>query len=149
MHRWLPLCVVALTLITLPETATAQSAEVTEALQQRYSDWMNAFRIRDGATMDKMEAQGLTLIFPDGRIWTKAKSRVDDLKGQPPLAIPHTLEKVASRVQGDVAVLTGVQNDTNTKTGAKSQQAFTTVWKRESGDWRVWSGHWSEVPSKK
>lgn len=103
MYRSLPLLVVALTLITPPATAAAQSAEVTKTLQQRYSDWMNAFRKRDGATMDRMEAQGLTLIFPDGRIWTKAKSRVEELKGHPPVAMPHTLEQVASRAQGDVA----------------------------------------------
>jgi ketosteroid isomerase-like protein len=149
MYRSLLFIVVALTLITPPATAAAQSAEVTKTLQQRYSDWMNAFRKRDGATMDRMEAQGLTLIFPDGRIWTKAKSRVDELSGQPPLVMPHTLEQVVSRVHGDVAVLTAVQNDTDTKTGARTQAAFTSVWKREGGEWKIWSGHWSEVPLKK
>jgi ketosteroid isomerase-like protein len=149
MHRSLPFVIVALTLIIPPATSAAQSAEVTQTLRQRYSDWMNAFRKRDGATMDRMEAQALTLIFPDGTIWTKAKSRVEELKGQPPLAMPHTLEQVASRVQGDVAVLTGVQNDTDTKTAARTQAAFTSVWKRERGEWKIWSAHWSEVPSKK
>jgi ketosteroid isomerase-like protein len=148
MHRSLLFVVVALTMIT-PPAAAAQSADVTKTLQQTYSDWMNAFRKRDGAAMDRMEAQGLTLIFPDGRIWTKAKSRVEELKGVPPLAMPHTLEQAASRVQEDVAVLTAVQNDTDTKTGARTQAALTSVWKREAGQWKIWSAHWSEVPSKK
>ena len=149
MYRSLPFVLVALTVIISPATAAAQSADVMKTLQQNYSDWMNAFRKRDGATMDRMEAQGLTLIFPDGRIWTKAKSRVEELKGQPPLAMPHTLEHVSSRVHGDVAVLTAVQNDTDAKTGARTQAAFTSVWKREGGQWKIWSAHWSEVPSKK
>ena len=34
--------------------ATAQPPSETNALSQRYSAWMNAFRVRDGVTMDRM-----------------------------------------------------------------------------------------------
>jgi len=85
------------------------------------------------------------LLFPDGTIWTKERPRVEELKGQPPMAMLHTLEKVVARVAGDVAILTGIQNDADTKTGAKTRVAFTSVWKRESGEWKVWSAHWTSV----
>jgi ketosteroid isomerase-like protein len=63
--------------------------------------------------------------------------------------MPHTLEQIASRAQGDVAVLTGIQNDTDPKSGTRTRSAFTNVWQREGGQWKIWSAHWSEVPSKK
>jgi ketosteroid isomerase-like protein len=131
------------------QPVSAQTPDPATRLQQRYSDWMNAFRRGDGATMDKMEADGLILIFPNGTVWSKEQSRVEGLKGRGPLPYTHTLEQVSARVQGDVAVLTGIQNDVNTKDGSKTQGAFTSVWKREGGDWKVWSAHWSEVPEKK
>ncbi|MGE3843795.1 MAG: nuclear transport factor 2 family protein, partial [Vicinamibacterales bacterium] len=127
----------------------AQAGEITKTLQQRYSDWMNAFRRGDGATMDKMEADGLVLVFQDGEIWSKERSRVEELKGRGPLPVTHTLEEVRVRTNGDVAIVTGVQNDVSTKDGGKSRTAFTSVWKREAGDWKVWSAHWSDATQKK
>jgi hypothetical protein len=51
---------------------------------------------------------------------------------------------MVARVAGDVAILTGIEND---KTGEqKMRLAFTTVWKRDGGEWKVWSAHWSEIP---
>lgn len=149
MRRSLLFTILAFTLLIPPTVAVAQSDEVTQTLRQRYSDWMNAFRKGDGATLDRIEAQALMLVFPDGRIWSKAKSRTAELQGLPADATPHTLERVVARVQGDVAVLTAVQNDTDGKTGAKTQAAVTSVWKREGGEWKIWSAHWSEIPTKK
>ncbi len=136
-------------LLFIVPPAFAQTLDPTTTLQQRYSDWMTAFRRGDGATMDKIEADGLVLIFQDGTVWSKQKPRVQELQGRGPLPYTHTLEQVHARVHGDVAVLTGIQNDLNTKDGSKSQGPFTSVWKREGGDWKVWSAHWSERPGKK
>jgi ketosteroid isomerase-like protein len=141
--------VLALGSLCLASPASAQNPDPTKTLQQRYSDWMNAFRRGDGAAMDKMEADGLMLIFQDGTVWSKQKSRAEELKGRGPIPFTHTLEQVRARVHGDVAILTGIQNDVNTKDGSKGQSPFTTVWKREGGDWKVWSAHWSEVSEKK
>jgi hypothetical protein len=43
----------------------------------------------------------------------------------------------------------GIQNDVDPTDGSKSESLFTTVWKREGGDWRVWSAHWTDMPQKK
>jgi ketosteroid isomerase-like protein len=139
--------VVVCVLLTLTATrATAQPSSETTTVSQRYSAWMNAFHARDGATMDRKEAPSLMLIF-DGEIWTKDRPRVEALKGRAPLATSFTLEQVVTRVAGNVAILTGIENDTDTNTGAtKMRAAFTSVWKREGGEWKVWSAHWSEIP---
>jgi ketosteroid isomerase-like protein len=135
--------------LLLPPFGTAQSSDVTTVLQGRYSGWMNAFRRGDGAAMDRMETTGLMLIFEDGTIWSKEKSRAEELKGRGPIPFTHTLEQVRARVEGDVAILTGIQNDVNTKDGSRTRAPFTTVWKKEGGDWKIWSAHWSQVPEKK
>lgn len=135
--------------LLLPRLGTAQSSDVTTVLEGRYSGWMNAFRRGDGAAMDRMETTGLMLIFEDGTIWSKEKPRVQELKGRGPIPYTHTLEQVRARVQGDVAILTGIQNDVNTKDGSTTRAPFTTVWKNEGGDWKIWSAHWSQVPDKK
>ena len=137
------------TLLATGSTAPAQQPDLTKVLQQRYSDWMNAFRRADGATMDTMEAGGLMLVMGNGMIWSKEKPRVEEMKGMQPSRVSHTLEQVRARVQGDVAVLTGIQNDVDAKDGSKSQSLFTTVWKREGGNWKIWSAQWTDMPQKK
>jgi ketosteroid isomerase-like protein len=127
---------------------SSKKPDLTKVLQQRYSDWMNAFRRADGAAMDKLEADGLMLVMGTGMIWTKEKPRVEELKGVKPARVTHTLDQVRARDQGDVAVLTGIHNEVEAD-GTKSQSLFTTVWKRENGDWKVWSAHWTDVPPKK
>jgi ketosteroid isomerase-like protein len=141
--------VLALSLPFVLHPALAQTTDPTKILEQRYSDWMSAFRRGDGAAMDKMEADGLTLIFPEGTIWTKQQPRAEEMKGRGPIPYTHTLEQVRARVHGEVAVLTGFQNDVNAKDGSKSRSSFTTVWKREGGEWKVWSAHWSVTSEKK
>jgi len=130
--------------------AAAQQGDLTKVLQQRYSDWMNAFRGADGAAMDKLEADGLVLVMgSNGMIWSKEKPRVEEMKGMKPSRVSHTLEQVRARAQGDVAVLTGIQNDVDASDGSKSKALFTTVWKRDAGAWKIWSAHWSDVPAGK
>jgi ketosteroid isomerase-like protein len=141
----------ALAIVALVVTATpapAQQTDLTKVLQQRYSDWMNAFRRADGATMDKLEADGLMLVMGHGEIWSKQKPRVEELKGVKPVNVTHTLDQVRSRVHGEVAILTGIHNDVETD-GSKTQSLFTTVWKREGGEWKVWSAQWTDLPKKK
>jgi ketosteroid isomerase-like protein len=146
--RLLP-SLLALTTLCFVAPASAQPGDLAKTLEQRYSDWMNAFRKGDGAAMDKMEADGLMLIFEDGSVWSKEKPRAEELKGRGPIPFTHTVEQVRVRVQGDVAIVTGVQHDVNTKTGGRARSPFTTVWKREGGDWKVWSAHWSQEHEKK
>jgi ketosteroid isomerase-like protein len=144
--------VAALVLAAVPfvsQRMSAQSADPGTLLPQRYSDWMTAFRKGDGASMDKMEADGLMLIFQEGDIWSKQKPRVEELKGRGPIPYTHVLEQVRARVDGNVAVLTGIQVDTNTKDNSKGRSSFTSVWKREGGEWKIWSAHWSLIPDKK
>jgi ketosteroid isomerase-like protein len=136
------------TLLFVLQPTLAQTPDPAEILQQRYSEWMNAFHRGDGAAMDQIEADELMLIFQDGTVWSKQKPRVEGLKGRGPIPYTHTLEQARARVHGDVAVLTGIQNDVNTEDDSKRRASFTSVWKRERGQWRVWSAHWSEVPEK-
>ena len=146
--RLLTSALVMVTLLAAAEPAAAQQPDPTTVLQQRYSDWMNAFRRADGATMDKMEADGLMLVMGNGMIWSKDKPRVEEMKGAKPTRVTHTIEQARARVHGDVGVLTGLQIDVEAD-GSKSQALFTTVWRREGADWKIWSAHWSDLPQKK
>ena len=92
--------------------------------------------------MDKMEATGLTLVVEDGTLWTKDKPRVESLKGLEPVAPQHTLEQVRVRVQGDVAVLTGVQVNKIRRLGATRAERAS----RLSGSEKVPTGKYG-LPS--
>lgn len=129
--------------------SASQPADVAKALEQCYAQWMTAFRQFDGATMDRMEAPDLT-VLQQGRIWTKPTSRVEQfkaLKDAKPEPETFTIESPLARIQGAIAVFTGVQVYTVPKIGRAERVLFTTVWKREGADWKVWSAHWSNEPA--
>ena len=45
-------------------------------------------------------------------------------------------------------MLTGIHDDVEAD-GSKSKSLFTTVWKREGGEWKIWSAGWTDLPLKK
>ena len=69
----------------------AQGADATlrSDLEALHAKWFKAFDSGEGATMDQIEMDKLTLVMPSGLIWAKTKARAgeqlkrDRFKGRP------------------------------------------------------------------
>lgn len=120
-------------------TADANPGADLEAL---HAKWFKAFDSGDGATMDQMEMDKLTLVMPSGLIWAKTAARAGKQMDRDPRT-GRALSAVAVRRFGDTAILTGIL--TTTSAGETSREATTVVFVWSSGKWKIASAQWTPV----
>lgn len=77
-------------------------------LEALHAKWFKAFDSGDGATMDQMEMDNLTLVMPARFIWPKTTARAGSQPKRDPQT-ERTLSDVSARRFGDTAVLTGIR----------------------------------------
>jgi ketosteroid isomerase-like protein len=126
--------------------ATAQSGSLQSDLEALHAKWFKAYDAGDAATMNQMESSNLVLVMPNGLIWAKNGPR-EQWKGV--VGLQRTLNHVAVREFGDIAILTGVL----TTTGAKEkeyngEEATTVVFVRSGGAWKISSAQWTSVSER-
>jgi ketosteroid isomerase-like protein len=142
--------VAILVLVTLlcPAGLMAQNADgkLRSDLQAIHDKWFKAFDGGDGAAMDQMEADNLTLVLPNGMVWPKDKPRAGVQSKRDPQT-QHALSDVAVRRFGDTAVLTGIVTTTTPK--ETSKDATTVVFVQRSGKWLIASVQWTPVEEAK
>ena len=121
-------------------------ANLRSNLEALHSKWFKAFDSGDGATMDQVEMDKLTLVMPTGLIWTKTTARTAKQMDRNP-ETERALSNVSVRRFGETAILTGILT---TKSGKEdSQEATTVVFVRSSGKWKIASAQWSPVEGAK
>ncbi len=132
-------------LCSTPLMAQGTDANLRSELEALHAKWMKAFDGGDGATMDQMEMDNLTLVMAMG-VWTKTTARA----GKQPKRDPQTertLSDVSVRRFGDTAILTGVLHTKSAK--ENSQDGTTVVFVQSSGKWKIASAQWTPVASTK
>ena len=136
---WLIILVVLCSTFVVTQGADANLRSDLEAL---HAKWFKAFDSGDGAAMDQIEMDNLTLVMPTGLIWAKTTARAgQQLKRDP--KTERALSGVSIRRFGDTAILTG---NLATKSGKESsQEATTVVFVKSSGKWKIASAQWSPV----
>jgi len=136
---WLIILVVLCSTFVVTQGADANLRSDLEAL---HAKWFKAFDSGDGAAMDQIEMDNLTLVMPTGLIWAKTTARASQqLKRDP--QTERALSGVSIRRFGDTAILTG---NLATKSGKESsQEATTVVFVKSSGKWKIASAQWSPV----
>jgi ketosteroid isomerase-like protein len=136
---WLIILVVLCSTFVVTQGADANLRSDLEAL---HAKWFKAFDSGDGAAMDQIEMDNLTLVMPTGLIWAKTTARAgQQLKRDP--QTERALSGVSIRRFGDTAILTG---NLATKSGKESsQEATTVVFVKSSGKWKIASAQWSPV----
>lgn len=129
-------------LLAAPALATDHSTDLV-ILEKLNSDWLNSYKSRDVATLDRVLADDFEAIYPGGQVRTKA----DLLKG---LANPSgTFETIAwdrlkILVFGDTAMVSGVTHITGKNAqGApfSSSNDYADIYVRRDGTWRAVSAH--------
>jgi ketosteroid isomerase-like protein len=117
---------------------------------------LEAYAKRDVAAIERIEADDLVIVYPDGTLLTRA-DEIASLKkpasagGLPALSIQES--KV--RVYGDTAVITGVLVQKGTHADGpdkgkayESRERYTDVYVKREGRWQVVSSHLTTIRPK-
>ncbi len=123
--------------------AQAPDATLRSELELLHAKWFQAFDSGDGAAMDQMEMEELTLVMPNGFLWAKTEPRAGKQKKLNPQT-KRILSETSVRRQGDVAILTGILTSTSPQE-APQKEATTVVFVRSSGKWKIASAQWTPV----
>ena len=140
-----PVILMVFTLLcSMPLMAQSSDGKLRSELESLHAQWFKAFDSGDGATMDQMEMDNLTLVMPEGFIWPKTEARAGVQKKHDAQA-ERTLSDVSVRRFGDTAILTGILT---TKSGKEnSKEATMVVFVQSSGKWKIASAQWTPVTS--
>lgn len=133
-------------LFSAPFVAQSTDVDLRYELETVHAKWFKAFDGGDGATMDQMEMDNLTLVLPGGEVWSKTAPR----DGKQPKLDPQTvraLSDVSVRRYGDTAILTGIL--TTKSASENSQDGTTVVFVQSSGKWKIASAQWTPVAATK
>ena len=137
--------IVALSLSLLIGLGSISAGQSDQALQTElvrlHTEWFAAFDRGDGAAMDRLEVPNFQAVFPDGRVFRKAKPRAGNQR--PTDFTSRTLSDVDVRRFGDTAILTGTVSAEPSMFSSPDRSGTTVVFVRESGSWRIASAQWA------
>ena len=112
--------------------------------------WWKAFDSGDGAAMDQIETDNLTLLMADGTFSHKTKPRAGrQRKGD--AQAKHSLSEVSIRQFGSAAILTGILTTDWTERPSRETAATVVVFIQQDGKWKIASASWTSTkdPSEK
>ena len=128
--------IVLVLLVASCSMAQGADANLTSELEALHASWYKAYDTGNLVAMDEIETANLTLVLPDGNIWTKSKARTaDKLPAEPP-DLHHSVTNTTIRRFGDAAVLTGILTASSAKEGTM-KMATTVVFIKDSGKWKI------------
>lgn len=119
-------------------TGTSGMSGDAAALVEIENSWPDAAVKRDVATFDRIYADDLTDVAPDGTMSTKAQD-VEDLKSGT-FAVESAMQSdLKPRVYGEAAVVTGITDLKGTYKGddISGQYRFTDTYIKRNGQWKL------------
>lgn len=137
-----PLAASAQTTAPQASAATTASPETVAALEKLNSEWLTAYKTRDGAALDRILADDFEAIYPGGRILRKAdliRSATNPARTVSEIA----WDDLKILVFGDVAVVRARSRIVG-KTAEgdfSSRNDYADVYVRRAGAWRAISAH--------
>jgi ketosteroid isomerase-like protein len=129
----------ATVLVLFASGVSAQSvpADLQKAIEARGQ----TLRTADADAWGRLTTDDFVVINPDGTVVTK-KQRMEQIKASKPNPTPGKSSEQQTRVYGDAAVLTNLQE------GNQGPTRFTTVWVKQNGQWKVASVQQTRVTKK-
>ena len=108
-------------------------------------EWANIIKTRDVAAIRRIEADDITLIFPDGTVGTKADDIRDIEAGNVSVESFEIIESKVKVLDADAAVVTGhsmIKKGKYKRPDGKTidisgEYRFTDVFARRDGNWQV------------
>jgi len=143
MRRLLTLLAVILTAASL---GWGQAGKVEQTVMQMERDWAQALVRADVATMDRILADDWFGQGPPGGSSNKAAA-LADLKSGDPKYDAVTVGEMKVRVFGDVAVVTGTQDQKSSYKGndTSGHSVWTDVFVKRQGKWQAVVSQWAPV----
>jgi ketosteroid isomerase-like protein len=120
----------------------AQNSTVQQEVLDANRSWFDAFVRGDANQMDSMETEDFVFI-QDGLLLDKADQIAGVRKFAGQLKQTHTIELHKLATAGDAVIATGF-NIVNSENETQ-RAAFTEVWVRDGGRWRIKQGHYSTM----
>jgi ketosteroid isomerase-like protein len=137
-----PLAASAQTTMPQVSATTTASPETVAALEKLNSEWLTAYKTRDGAALDRILADDFEAIYPGGRILRKAdliRSATNPARTVSDIA----WDDLKILVFGDVAVVRARSRivGKNAQGDFSSRNDYADVYVRRAGAWRAVSAH--------
>ncbi|WP_322032020.1 nuclear transport factor 2 family protein [Paraburkholderia sp. J76] len=130
-------CLTAFALLSIACASAAHAAQPSDderTLQQFEQNWLEAGRTHDREALNRMLDDSYVEITPTGVQRTKAQV----LKAPPPPpGATQTLRDMQVQVNGDSAVVTGIDRYQSALKGDFSDYSFYDEFARRDGVWRV------------
>lgn len=137
-----PLAASAQTTMLQVSATTTAPPETVAALEKLNSEWLTAYKTRDGAALDRILADDFEAIYPGGRILRKAdliRSATNPARTVSDIA----WDDLKILVFGDVAVVRARSRivGKNAQGDFSSRNDYADVYVRRAGAWRAVSAH--------
>ncbi len=119
-------------------TGTSGRAADANALIDIENAWPDAMAKKDVSFIDRVYADDITDIGPDGSLNTKSQD-IDDLKSGKFVVDHGTVSDLQPRVYGDFAVVTGVADLAGQYNGQDitGRYRYTDTYTKQSGQWKL------------
>ena len=129
---WFP----ALDRQTGPTMQTAATASVEQTLIELEKTWNAAFLRKDLATLERIMADDIVIVYGDGSRATKAKDLAGIGKGEQ--VTTSTQDEFQVRVYGDAAVVMSRLSSTGIREGKRfrAQFRYVDVFEKRDGRWQ-------------
>jgi ketosteroid isomerase-like protein len=138
--------IAAVVLVLSQCAASAAQDDTVRAIQLLEEELNSAFNRFDAITLDRLWAEELSFVSPNGAVANKAE-RMAGLKSPPPNIPVSTNESVVVKRYGDVAVAIVVSKWSVVNDGKPSSTYFraTHVWAKRAGGWKLVAAHVSQT----
>ena len=112
------------------------------ALEMLNSQWLNAYKLRDGAALQRILADDFEAVYPDDRVLKKGDV-VAAAMGTTRIVETVAWENLRIMIFGDVAVVTGRARLTGTIAAKPFATAndYADIYARRDGRWQAISAH--------
>lgn len=146
---WIAVFALAVTALQFSvRAADSNRSSDEEAIKKIEHDWINAIAKRDGAYMQKIEADDYIFTGPDGKALTKAEDIKSNTTGDV-VFDDFKIDSVKVRFYGDTAIVNGVGTVKahQQEEDLSGQYSWTDVFVKQKGEWKAVSAHVTAVAS--
>lgn len=133
--------------IVLVTAARLSAQDEAVAAVARLEEELNTALVKcDVAALNRLWAEEMTFVFPNGRVATRAE-RIAGLKRCTPGSPASQIESVSTKAFGDAAIAIVTSKWSGAADGRPIDARFraTHVWARRAGQWALVSAHVSQV----
>jgi len=124
-----------------------QAGGLEQQLKQMESDWLNAIKNKDAATLKRIIAEDWAATDENGKVLNR-EPYLSQITSNPDVIQSDEPYDMQVRVFGNTAVVTGGSKESGTRSGAAYTDTYrwTDVFVKRGGHWQAVVSQWEKVP---